>query len=154
MRQSKSEIYLHFVWATYQRMPLVTTEREQAIYACICQITTRLECTVLAIGGMPNHVHLALQMPAKWSPSHLMQQIKGISSTFARDQLAFGEFFGWQDGYAVFSFSRSQRERVMEYVQNQKQHHAAGDLHGRWEETDEEVPRNPGVIIQGDERPV
>ena len=138
MRQSKTEIYLHFVWATYERLPLVTTEREQAIYACIVQEAGRLGSEVLAIGGMPDHVHLVVRAPAKHAPAHLMQCIKGVSSTVARQSLPPGDFFGWQSGYAAFSVSRSHLKAVTFYVRCQKRRHALGKLWSGWEECDEE----------------
>ena len=145
MRRSKSEIDLHFVWATYRRMPLVTPACEQAIYACILGEARRHDCDVLALGGMPDHVHLALTMPPKSSPATLMRCIKGVSSTFVRQTLAPGAFFGWQDGYAVFAVCRSHRETVVSYIRGQKQHHKSGVTLPEWEEVDEETPdRKPG----------
>ena len=135
MRQSKAEILLHFLWATYQRRPLVRGEVERAAYASIMAESRRLGCEVIAIGGMPDHVHLVVQVPATVAPSGLMNQAKGVSSALIRSQVLPGELFGWQDGYAVFSFSRSHRERVATYIRNQRQHHAAGDLWGVWEWT-------------------
>ena len=140
MRRSKSEIDLHFVWATYRRMPLVTPHWEQAIYACILQEVKQQECEPLALGGMPDHVHLALAMPPKCSPATLMRCIKGVSSTFVRQKLAQGGFFGWQDGYAVFAVCRAHRGAVVSYIRGQKQHHAEGGTQPEWEEVDEERP--------------
>jgi len=144
MRRSKSEIDLHFVWATYRRTPLVTPEWEQAIYASILQETRRQECEVLALGGMPDHIHLALAMPTKSCPATLMRCIKGVSSTFARQRLAQGEFFGWQDGYGVYSVCRAHRGTVIAYICSQKQHHAEGTIQPEWEEVDEETPVKAG----------
>ncbi len=138
MRRSKAEVSLHFVWATHQRLPLVTEAVEQAAYACILKEAQKHGCEVLALGGMPDHIHLLLKMPTKRSPAFLMQRIKGGSSAFVRDRLiAPGEFFGWQDNYGVFSVSRSHKGKVVEYIACQKQHHAAGTSHAAWEETDE-----------------
>ena len=89
---------------------------------------------------MPDHIHLVVQMPAKCSPAQLMQRVKGRSSAWARQHLVSGAFFGWQDGYGVFSFSRSHRQRVIAYVTNQKRHHAAGKLWPEWEQAGEAKP--------------
>ncbi|MGI4787240.1 MAG: IS200/IS605 family transposase [Janthinobacterium lividum] len=145
MRRSKTEIDLHFVWATYRRMPLVTLEWEQAIYASILQEARKQRCQVLALGGMPDHIHLALTMPAFCCPSTLMRCIKSVSSTFVRQKLGQGEFFGWQDCYAVYSVCRTHRETVISYIRNQKQHHAEEATRTEWEEVDEETPKAPGV---------
>lgn len=142
MQRSKSEIYLHFAWATHRRMPLITPEIEPVLYAFITGEACRLGCDLLALGGVADHVHLALRMPAKRSPSQLMQQIKGASSAWVRStirptQALATEPFGWQDNYGVFSISRSHLGRVIAYVENQKGHHASGKLWPQWEETDE-----------------
>ncbi|MBV9467655.1 MAG: IS200/IS605 family transposase [Abitibacteriaceae bacterium] len=139
MRRSKTEIYLHLVWATAQRKQIITTPVERLLYRCIQNEVQHLGCTVLALGGMPDHIHLVVQTPATISVAKLAQQVKGVSSTFARDQLTLEEPFQWQDNYAAFSISRSHLKRVVAYVRNQKQHHAAGRVWQDWEESDEEV---------------
>jgi len=144
MTRSKSEIYLHFIWATYRRLPLITPDIEAALYAVLSGEAARLGCQVLALNGMPDHIHLVLWMPAKRAPSELMQYIKGASSAWARRTLRpqrplSAEPFGWQDNFATFSLSRSHLRLAVTYVENQKRHHAAGDLRPDWEETDEEI---------------
>lgn len=124
-RASRSEIYLHLVRATYRRMPLVTGDVERAVYACIMDQARKAGCELLAIGGMPDHVHVAVRVPPTAAPATLAKQMKGVSSTMIRTQVRPGEFFGWQDGYGAFSFSRSHVERVVAYVRNQKTHHGA-----------------------------
>lgn len=132
-RRSRSEIYLHLVWATYRRMPLLTGELERAAYACIMEEAKKAGCDVLALGGMPDHVHVAVRVPTTIAPAALVKAMKGVSSTVVRRQVLPGETFGWQDGYGAFSFSRSHRERVVAYVRNQKRHHAEASTWLEWE---------------------
>jgi len=139
MRRSKSELYVHFNWSTYRRYPWITTESEQRLYATIIAESNRCGAEVLAIGGMPDHIHLVLKKPPTISESTLMQRIKGVSSTLMRQEiLPADEPFHWQENYCVFSFHAAHANKVIEYVQNQKQHHAEGTLWTEWEETDEE----------------
>src|SRR5690349_3243870 len=105
VRQSKIEVYLHLVWTTYRRMPFVSPEIEEAVYRCIQQEAQQLGCQVLAIGGMPDHVHLAIKYPATITISRLMNQIKGVSSHFVHEQLPGMEGFAWQSGYSVHSIT-------------------------------------------------
>jgi len=98
-----------------------------------------LGCEVFALNGTSDHVHLVVQLPTKLAPAQLAQQVKGVNTAFVRDKLQPPAPFGWQDGYDVFSISRSHMKRVITYVQNQKQHHASGKLWEEWEETDEEI---------------
>ena len=142
MRRSKSEIYLHFVWATWQRRPWVTEAIERDVYRCIENEARQLNCAVLALNGMPDHVHLLVQIPTTLCPSHLAKQVKGVSSAFINDNFSVEERFHWQENYAVFSVSRSHLKRVIRYVNRQKEHHAQGTTWMEWEEVDEEKPQS------------
>jgi putative transposase len=133
MSESKAEYYLHFVWTTQQRTPLLTPDIEASVFRCIQAETKRLRCVVLALDGMPDHVHLAVKAVTSVSPMQMMQQIKGISSKFIGDEFVHAaepvlDWFQWQEGYGVFTFSASQKSRVVHYIQNQKQHHATQSL--------------------------
>jgi len=140
MRQTKAEIYLHLVWTTAGRAAMVTEAIEADVYRCIeDQVKRHFRSDVLAIGGMPDHVHALVRIRTTVAVSKLVQQMKGVSTTFVRDKLRTGEPFNWQDGYGVFSVSRSHVKRVITYIQNQKQHHASDKLWPEWEEAGEEV---------------
>lgn len=145
MRQSKAEIYFHLVWATKGREPWLTPEVERAVYRCIEAEARGMGCVVLGIGGMPDHVHLCVRAPARLSPSEIAKRVKGVSSHFAHDHLPGREGFAWQEGYGVFSLSRTHVEKVIAYIACQKQHHANADIWAEWEETDEEyhAPTHP-----------
>jgi putative transposase len=142
MRRSKIRAYLHIVWGTYQRMPLVTPEIEESVYRCIQQEAVRFKAEVLAIGGMPDHVHLVVAFPTTCSFSEFVQQVKGVSSKFVKDQLLPPEsFFRWQEGYGLFTLSPNHLKNAVPYVENQKQHHSESNLWPQWEDTDEEAPK-------------
>jgi putative transposase len=125
---SKSEIYLHLVWSTWRRQPFVTAEIERDVYRCIENEVKRLRCDTLAIGGMPDHVHLVVKTPTNVHSAKIAKQVKGVSSTFARDQLLQGGLFRWQEGFAVFSICSPHVKKVRAYVENQKSRHASGKL--------------------------
>ena len=132
MPESKAEYYLHFVWTTQQRTPLLTPDVEASLHRCIQAEARRLRCVVLALDGTAHHVHLVLQANPAYSPSQIMQGIKGVSSKFIADEFVRRadhplDWFHWQEGYGVFSFSSSQKPRVVGYVQNQKRCHAGRD---------------------------
>ena len=142
MRRSKCEIYLHFVWATKGRRPWINARIEREVYRCIESEVQKLNGVVLALNGMPDHVHLVVQMPSTLNAAQLAKQVKGVSSAFINDhdRLPVDDLFRWQEGYGVFSVSRSHLRRVMNYVQGQKQHHENGTTWPQWEETDQEAP--------------
>ena len=138
MRQSKAEVYLHLVWATLGREPFLTIEIERPVYRCIENEAKRLNCEVLAISGMPDHVHMCVRLPTSLTIARLMNQVKGVSSHFVHGQLPDCMAFRWQEGYGVFSVGPNQVSSVLAYIGGQKHHHSENSLHDRWEETDEE----------------
>jgi len=134
--RSKVHFYGHFVWATRGRYPHLTIEYERSIHRCIVSEAEQLRCIVLAIGGMPDHVHVVVRIPGTLSPAQLMKQVKGVSSALMNDlRPEFSELFRWQDGYAFFSIGQSEEEQqaIIAYVRNQKKHHASNSLQTEWE---------------------
>jgi len=134
MGHSKLEYYLHLVWSTYQREPLLVGDTEVLIYACIRAEARRMNCAVLALGGLADHVHLAVEPSAMLGPGQVAKQIKGASSRFANDK---GIAFKWQSGYGGFSLSRPHLKAVIPYVQNQQHRHTDGDIWLDWEPPDD-----------------
>ena len=137
-KRSKAYVYIHFVWATRDRLPLVTPNIERRLYRCLTELCERSACTVFAVGGMPDHVHLLVLMAPTTSISVLMKSVKGSSSRFVSAELKPGDLFDWQDHYGAFSVSPRERGKIVAYIENQKQHHAEGTLYPNAEETEEE----------------
>ncbi len=145
MRAPFTQLYLHCVWATWDRLPLLTPKIEQAAYAAILDKCRELKCEPLAIGGMPDHVHLLVRLHTTVAVADLLKEIKGASSHLITHQVAPGEFFKWQGAYGAFTVSKDNVPDVKAYVEQQKQHHARNDLWGEWEQTMvEEIPGESG----------
>ena len=111
---------------------------ERPIYRAIEQEAQRLVCAVLAVNGMADYVHLLVKSPTRLSPAKIMAQVKGVSSVFANAQIFGQDGFRWQEGYGVFSVGRNQRNGVIAYIKEQKEHHSKQNLQPDWEETGEE----------------
>jgi putative transposase len=141
LSDSKPEVYLHFVWATKLRQPSIPPRLERALYRVIRSEVKRQRCEMKAVGGMPDHVHLLVRFGRTVTLGRFMNQIKGVSSAFLNDKLHPGivpGLFRWQPGYGVFSVSQNHVERVIAYINNQKQHHASGKVWEPWEQTTDE----------------
>lgn len=138
LRQSRVEIYLHVVWATKNREPLVCGELVRPVHRCIHAQVLKLRGTVLEVGGMPDHVHLLAQVPGSVSAAKLANMVKGGSARMLNDTLSdsLPHFFEWQERYGAFSVSRSHVERVRNYIRNQERHHANHTTWPEWEEVD------------------
>ncbi len=130
MGNKKSALYLHLIWSTWDRTPWLTSNVENQIYRIIVSQVYRLGCKVLAINGMPDHIHLVVNFPTTITIANLVKKAKGVSSRVINQQLILDEHFKWQVGYGAFTISRWDLYRIINYVKNQKKHHACGDLEG------------------------
>ena len=139
MRAPFTQLYLHCVWATWDRLPLVTPQLEQPVYACILAKVRELKCDTVAIGGIPDHVHLLARLHTTVAVADLLKEVQGASSHLVTHEIAKGEFFKWQGAYGAFTVSKDGVARVRDYIEHQKEHHARNDLWAEWEQTTIEV---------------
>jgi len=139
MRRSKSEIYLHLVWTTRKREPLITPELRERLYPFLEMQIRDLKCQVLALGGMPDHIHVVTRIPTTVCASQLLKQVKGTSSAFANDYLRRTPYFRWQEGSGIFSLCPPFLAKAIRYVENQEGHHNAKALWPTLEESFVEV---------------
>lgn len=137
-RRNKINVMIHYVWCTHERLPLLTAEVERAVYRYIEQVCHDDRCDVLAIGGMPDHIHLLVNMSPTVSLSDLMKHVKGGSSRLITTKLKPGEWFAWRAHYGAFAVAIRDKRKAIDYILCQKQHHADNTLLPELEQTDEE----------------
>lgn len=123
MSHSYSKIWIHAIWATKNRESLIGVEVEQVLYLFITSQFKEIGCPILALNGMPDHIHCLFLLDASKSVAEVIKQIKGSSSHYINQQDLKIEKFAWQTGYGAFSVSESGVDRVSEYIKSQKQHH-------------------------------
>src|SRR5438552_780932 len=123
MREPYTQFYAHLIWATWDRVPYLTGEVQDAVYACMQQECARLKVDVLAIGGIENHVHILIRFPATVMLAELVKQMKGVSSHMVTHKLGHEQGFKWQGAYRGFTLSKSDAPRVREYILHQQEHH-------------------------------
>ncbi len=128
MKRSSGHVYVHLVWATHNREALVTPEIRAALYGCMVAKCQHLGCTIIAIGGMADHVHLLARLSSSVSCAKLAHDVKGSSSHLANQYLGPKFSFRWQRGYGAWSISPHEAPRIKEYITNQEQHHGNGTL--------------------------
>jgi putative transposase len=139
MKGDKLAVYLHLVWATWDRQALIGPGMERRLYRNIESQAQKLGCKVLALNGMPDHVHLVVKLPSTITVAELVKQVKGVSSHFANETLKLETSFKWQGFYGAFSVSRWDLDKVIGYVKRQKEHHRLDELYPEWEQAFEEV---------------
>ncbi len=120
--------FYHTIFSTKHRENLIVPELEQRLYPFIGGILRDLRCTLLAINGMPDHVHLLIRYRADLSHSEMLQQIKGRSSKWINETWLQRGRFAWQEGYGGFTVSKSAVPDVETYIARQKEHHKRQDF--------------------------
>ncbi len=137
-RRNLIALTIHIVWTTWKRQPYLVGERERVAFRCIASEAEKLRVPILALNGMPDHVHLIVMLPSSVSMAKLMHQLKGASSHLLNTEFPEEEHFRWANGYAAFSLSHNHRDNAILYVKKQKQHHADDQLRAALERTPEE----------------
>ncbi len=133
MTKNFTQLYLHCVWGTWDRLPLVTPDIQNIIYNAIVKQCNDLGCTVIAIGGVADHVHLLTGYPPNLTISELIGKAKGSSSHLVTHEIKPGTFFKWQGGYGAFTVSHRGIDKVADYIRNQAQHHGHKNIVSDWE---------------------
>lgn len=124
MPHSFNKIWIHAIWSTKERLSLIHPTVETKIHQFIAQQLREQGCPVRIINGMPDHIHCLFLLSPQKSIAEVIKQIKGSSSHFVNQNNLIAEKFAWQTGYAAYSVSESIVDKVFQYIQNQKQHHA------------------------------
>lgn len=118
-----SQIYIQVVFAVKGRNSLISQSWEEELYKYITGIITNKGQKLIAVNGMPDHIHILIGMKPSCCLSDLVREIKKASNAFVNEK-KFSKFkFEWQEGYGAFSYSHSTLNNVIAYIQNQKEYH-------------------------------
>ncbi|MCG3167424.1 MAG: hypothetical protein POELPBGB_03216 [Bacteroidia bacterium] len=118
-----SQIYIQIVFAVKGRESLIAHDWEERLYEYITGIVRNKEQKMLAINGMPDHIHFLIGMKPSCCLSDLVREVKKSSNEFINEKNLSKFKFNWQEGYGAFSYSHSQLDNVIGYIMNQKTHH-------------------------------
>ena len=118
-----SQIYIQVVFAVKGRESLIQASWEERLYQYITGIVQKKEQKMLAINGMPDHIHFLIGMKPSCCLSDLIREVKKSSNDFVKDNKLSKYKFNWQEGYGAFSYSDSQLNNVIAYIRYQKVHH-------------------------------
>jgi REP element-mobilizing transposase RayT len=122
MSDTFSNLSVHVVFSTRDRIPMMTRVVRKRIFQYIGGVVNGLGGTVIAIGGTPDHAHLVARLPTNMCVADFVRKIKANSSKWINEQVVDAKF-GWQRGYGAFSISQSVVSSVAKYVRNQERHH-------------------------------
>lgn len=124
MANTYTQIYIQIVFAIEGRQNLIQPEHNDELQKYITGVVSGQNQKLLAINNLPDHVHMLVGLRADLSLSELVRDVKANSSRFINQKKWVGGRFSWQEGFGAFSYSRSQIDAVIGYIQNQQRHHA------------------------------
>lgn len=123
MPQSLSAVYLHAVFSTKERRPFLSDrELRLSLNGYLGEISKRLECAPLRVGGVEDHVHILVRLGRTVTQADWIKELKRASTLWLKSKPVTSDF-SWQGGYGCFSVSVSNLDAVTAYIDNQEEHH-------------------------------
>lgn len=123
MAHTFTNLLIHVVFSTSERRPLLSEAMRSDAHAYMGGILRQLRAIPIVIGGTADHVHMLMHLPADVAVADCMRIVKTNSSRWIKERWPERCIFSWQGGYGAFTVSESNRRAVIEYIQDQKQHH-------------------------------
>ena len=125
MPQSLSNVLVHLVFSTKHRRPfLIDKEVRNEMHAYLGGTCNNLDCPVLIVGGVADHVHILCALSRNLSIAKIVGEIKRSSSKWVKTKGGMLMGFAWQNGYGAFSVGKSEVEHVRAYIGDQENHHS------------------------------
>ena len=124
MANTFSQCFYHYVFSTKARIKFIDPAIENRVWEYVGGIARNHGMSALQVGGIEDHLHGLINAKPKWAPSEIARILKGESSKWIHEEFPHLSKFSWQDGYAVFTVSKSILPRVIEYIRDQRIHHA------------------------------
>lgn len=131
-------LHYHLIWATFERQPILTSEREKMFYGVIYKKAEELGLKIHAAGNVGDHVHIVISIPPKLSVADCVRHLKGASAYAINHMDGSDGQFKWQEGYGAISVGERSLPTVMAYANNQKEHHKDRTIVDVYERVDEE----------------
>lgn len=123
MASTFTQIYYHIVFSTKNRERVLVTEQREELYRYVRGIVRNKQCHLYRINGVEDHLHILTSLHPSIALADFIKDIKIASSTWIKEKGLFAGFQNWQEGYAAFTFSHDDKDRLIEYVKGQQEHH-------------------------------
>lgn len=117
------QIFYQLVFGTKNRKPSIARTYDVELYKYIAGIIKNKHCKLYRINGIEDHIHIMSDLHPTVCLSDYIKDIKVASSIWMKDSGLFPSFEGWQDGYGAFTYSLREKDRIINYIKNQKEHH-------------------------------
>ena len=113
----------HIVFATKHRRPALVADHRRELFGYMYGIVKRLKCHLYRLNGVEDHVHFLVGLHPEMGPGTFVKEVKIGSGNWMRAGTLFPDFEYWQEGYGAFTKSWEDKDKVIEYIKNQEQHH-------------------------------
>ena len=120
---SYRQFLFHIVFCTYERKNTLPTEHHEQLYKYIWGIIKSKNSALYRINGVEDHIHILSDLHPSITLADYLRDMKTASSIWLKESGKFPQFNGWADGYAAFTYSYSDKETVINYIKNQREHH-------------------------------
>jgi len=132
MANTYTQIYIQIVFAVEGRQNLIDPVLNDELQKYITGIVTAQRQKLIAINNMPDHAHILIGQRPDSTLSDLVGNIKSGSTNFINRKRWVRGRFNWQEGFGAFSYSDSQLNTVIRYIQNQQTHHRKRSFHDEY----------------------
>lgn len=123
MPNTYTQMYAHIIFSPKGRQNLILPSFEERLYKYLTGIVQKKGQKLIAVNGMPDHIHLFVGFQPSVSISDLVKDVKAYSSKFVNDEHFLPNHFAWQSGFGCFTHSHAQIDVVAQYIMHQKEHH-------------------------------
>ncbi|AFU20370.1 MULTISPECIES: IS200/IS605 family transposase [Actinobacillus] len=121
---SYTKLFYHIVFRTLQSVPAINEENEKELYQYIWAFCQQQKCTLHRINGMPDHLHLLVEIHPSMAVADFVKQLKNASHKWLEHHSdLFPDFYAWSKGYCALSYSEHEIGKIINYIKGQKEHH-------------------------------
>lgn len=123
MPQSLARLYVHLIFSTKHRQPLLRDRLRDSLHAYMATVIRNIDCPATLINSVEDHVHVLFELARTVALSKAVEEVKKTSSKWIKTQDDDLASFAWQGGYGAFAVSESNCPTVRDYIANQREHH-------------------------------
>lgn len=120
---SYTQLLYHVVIRTHACEKTISADYERELYAYIHGMCQKRDVILYRIGGMPDHVHMLVGLPSALPVAKFVQEIKSVTSVWLKNNPHFPNFGHWSKEYAAFTYAMRDKDMIVNYIRNQKEHH-------------------------------
>ncbi|MCX6239339.1 MAG: IS200/IS605 family transposase [Bacteroidia bacterium] len=120
---SYRQILYHIVFCTFNRDNTIPIDQQVALYKYVWGIITKRKCVLYRINGMENHIHILSDLHPTVALADFVKEIKTASNTWMKETGRYPKFISWAEGYCALTYAYRDKEMIVNYIKNQKEHH-------------------------------